>query len=40
MGLGNALVRPNGKEGEYDAVRAAAETVLEKIASIRAVIRG
>lgn len=39
VGLGNALVKPNGKEGDYDAVRAAAETVLATIASIRAAKR-
>ena len=36
VGLGSALVKPQGREGDYPAVRRAAEQIVERIAQIRA----
>lgn len=35
VGMGNALTKPGGKEGDLDAVRAAAKSVVERIRQIR-----
>lgn len=35
VGMGNALTKPGGRDGDLDAVRAAAKTVVERIRQIR-----
>ncbi len=36
VGLGTALMKPNGAEGDFDAVRGASERIVARIAEIRA----
>jgi 2-dehydro-3-deoxyphosphogluconate aldolase/(4S)-4-hydroxy-2-oxoglutarate aldolase len=35
VGLGSALVKPEGREGDYPAIRQTAEEIVSRIARIR-----